>query len=298
MSYNFGALLSACKQGDFERVKHLAQHPVNIHLDNDKLVKVLCEKGSFDILVWLFEFAERTNVPYDFNALLVEFMVSRQNETSIANFIEGVTRFNNKQIKIPLSDNKEIYITKEFKINEDLIKLPPVQEPQVNEVKKDIMSKDEIEKFLEDFTKKMETTCKAIDEFYNQIMEQNDKRIQDELNDNKMVELEEGIVNDIGDNQDLSSNEEPKEMIEINKSEDEECYNLKNAKEMRKAAIKTIIDEIANTIECRPVKGYCEYPISNEQEKYFPELKEILEKHNYGVSLDKEFNKPVIYVKW
>jgi hypothetical protein len=357
MSYNFNALLSACKQGDLDRAKHLAKTPVNIHTDNDKLIKILCDKNNFDIILWLFELAEQLHDPYDFNGLLVEFMVSGKDDRFITNFIECVSKFNDRhnvnEIKIPISEDIQMIINNEIKIN-DKIEIP------VNEVKvtNHSMSNDEIEEFLEKFTKKMESTSKAIDEFYDQIVEKQNLQFQCETTDDdeeknggdQLVELEEEDIsyedmpnvrgdeywyknypngdeyNDIpkikrmtgkdtiysrnlyeecwshknnsqADSISVESESKPKEMVSIEKDEYDEFYNLKHAKEMRKIVLKTI-DEIAIMIEYKTVKGYCEYPITNEQHKYFNELKQILEKHGYTVEYKEGYSENVIYVEW
>jgi hypothetical protein len=103
-------------------------------------------------------------------------------------------------------------------------------------------------------------------------------------------------------NSGLLSESKPREMISIELEEegfDDIFYNLQNAKEMRRRAIKIIIDDIASLIEFKLVRGYCEYPIAKEQRKYFKEIKEILEKREYTATLKIDYaNNSIIYIEW
>ena len=103
-------------------------------------------------------------------------------------------------------------------------------------------------------------------------------------------------------NSGLLSESKPREMILLELEKecfDDIFYNLQNAKEMRRRAIKIIIDDIASLIEFKLVRGYCEYPIAKEQRKYFKEITEILEKRDYIASLKIDYdNSSNIYIEW
>jgi hypothetical protein len=77
-----------------------------------------------------------------------------------------------------------------------------------------------------------------------------------------------------------------------------ETYNLKNAVDLRKEAIREIIDDIQSCIEQGKINGYYEYYLSEGQLKYFGEIRSILESHNYLVSKIYDFKNNGMVIEW
>ncbi len=205
--------------------------------------------------------------------------------------------------------------------NRDYIEIGEIDEQFIGYLKQKKQDKDENVSIQETNTNLplLQKWDNNIDE-YNKSQEEFKKLVRDLLNIEEFVENDQYItqegecynieteyssINEIIVHNEIQNNNDT--IIDlhednINDNVGYDTYKLSNANETRKRVIRIIIEEINNLIEltCKTLKGsFCEYKLTNDQNKYYDELKDILTHYHYIVWAVCDFdNNKSIHIEW